>query len=907
MRTKPTFLWLLALLFVSGGTIQSQDKKVAPLPDWALNPASTALRVIGNYTDLPQALLSDKYVNPNTSTRVLSTPIGTLVLVPNIRPFPHTATQSEIDAVTMGGNQSTMYAAWNSYGPSFYGTGWCFTNNSGASWSGNFQGPSNNGGDPGPWIWPATGTWAGRLGLSYLNASYTQQLASYSTDNGVTWSAGALLASGSPDKNLSCVDDVVGSPFFGRAYTVWTNFNAVPYNIYSAYTSDGGVSWTGLVQVSPNPVSGHHQQGCDIEVGPGGVVYCIWAHCTTNGQNSTEDNLGFAKSTNGGVSWTSATNTAVDINGIRAANLFNGIRANGFPRIAVDKTGGAYNGNIYVVLAEKAGGTLTLDVADATMCKSTDGGTTWTHFKVNSDPSNGRYQYFSAVTVDPLGGVNVSYYDQRNTSGFVTEFWMSRSINGGNSFFDVAASDHTFTPAPIPGLAGGYQGDYTGICAGNGKVWPFWADNSSGIYQTWTVGILYGTPLAHDYAVGPFLSLPSGFIVNTNYNIKTRVTNAGTSNESAVPIRWFINGTLTNTTNLSLNAGQNDSVSNNWMPTSTGNYTLMYVSALSNDSNRTNDTIRTTVTVYSTLPAIPAYCACAVGTYTPITGTGGPTADDQTITVPIGFTFNYIGVPYTQASICSNGWVGLGTTSSTTYINDLCTTISGDLLKLCPFWDDLYPPGGGNIQYTTVGSAPNRQFVVQWTNVPYFSGSGNVTMQVRLWENGGVVQYTYGPCTQNLSASGSIGHNDATGGSGHVVSLTPGTGCNGVTTSTTTCNDFVPFNTTNMPPGLSYYFGCPVGIEPVTGEIPTVYSLAQNFPNPFNPSTKISYGLPKSGNVKLVVYDLLGREVGTLVNEYKKAGTYEIEFSAAQLSSGVYFYKIEAGDFVDVKKMVLMK
>ena len=128
-----------------------------------------------------------------------------------------------------------------------------------------------------------------------------------------------------------------------------------------------------------------------------------------------------------------------------------------------------------------------------------------------------------------------------------------------------------------------------------------------------------------------------------------------------------------------------------------------------------------------------------------------------------------------------------------------------------------------------------------------------------------------------------------------------------LTTSSTSCNNNIPFNTTNLPPGLSYYFSCPTGIGPLTGEIPTVYSLTQNYPNPFNPSTKISYGLPKSGNVKLVLYDLLGREVRTLVNEFKKAGIYDIEFNASELSSGVYFYKIESGDFADVKKMVLMK
>jgi hypothetical protein len=85
------------------------------------------------------------------------------------------------------------------------------------------------------------------------------------------------------------------------------------------------------------------------------------------------------------------------------------------------------------------------------------------------------------------------------------------------------------------------------------------------------------------------------------------------------------------------------------------------------------------------------------------------------------------------------------------------------------------------------------------------------------------------------------------------------------------------------------------------------FSLEQNYPNPFNPSTVISYQLPISGNVTLQVYDVLGNEVATLVDEYKPAGNYEVEFDAKVLSSGIYFYKLQAGSFVETRKMILMK
>lgn len=85
------------------------------------------------------------------------------------------------------------------------------------------------------------------------------------------------------------------------------------------------------------------------------------------------------------------------------------------------------------------------------------------------------------------------------------------------------------------------------------------------------------------------------------------------------------------------------------------------------------------------------------------------------------------------------------------------------------------------------------------------------------------------------------------------------------------------------------------------------FTLSQNYPNPFNPTTTISYQLPVTSNVKLKVYDILGREVATLVNEEKPAGSYEVEFNGSGLSSGIYFYQLKAGNFIQTKKFVLMK
>ena len=838
MKLKSTLFIVCALILT--GNVFTQD-----VPDYVWKTPMSKVYPTGEYYNLPQAQDQVNYQNPNTTTRVVNTGEELLVLPPNVRPFPHTATQSEIDATNMKGNGSVMFASWNSYGPSFWGTGFCFSNNGGTSWTGNFQMYTPNSGDPGAIIWPTGSTWAGRLGLSSIQGF------GHSTNNGTSWVFDMNFPGASSfDKNFSAVDDVTGSPFFGRAYTIWTNFGGTYVNrIVGSYSTDGGATWTSALPVSPVPASGHHQQGCDIRVGPGGVVYAVWAHCTTNGQNSTEDHLGFAKSTDGGVSWTSQTNTAVDVNGIRSSNLFNGIRASGFPRLAIDMTGGARNGWLYAVLAEKNGGPLTLDVSDVTICVSQNGGTSWTHTKVNQDPSNGRYNYMPSVCVSADGGVNVGYYDQRNTSGFVTEYWMSRSLNGGSTWTDVAVSDHTFTPAPIPGLAGGYQGDYTGITSssGSGKIFPFWADNSSGIYQAWTVGITYGPPPANDVVVGPFLSFPSSFTVNQARTIRGKVTNGGTNAQTNLPVRFSVNGTIQTTNTITnLPAGGVDSSSFTWTPTVVGNYTLKIFSGAATDENRANDTITTVVSVQ------PA------------------------------------GLVNSQTQICRNN-VNLVIPDNATVKDSIVVNIANafNVVDVNVRIDTLNHTWDSDLSFTLTRGAASCNIIA---NV---GGSGDNFRNTVL----------------NDSATTPIASGTAPF-TGTFIPSSPLSSLNGVPVNGSwvlTITDNATGDT-----GLLKAWCIQVTYQSLVGgiqtiEIPNYFSLAQNYPNPFNPTTSIKYSVPTAVNVSLKIYDLLGKEVATLVNEMKQPGFHTADFNASNLASGIYFYRIDAGEFTSVKKMMLVK
>jgi hypothetical protein len=98
-----------------------------------------------------------------------------------------------------------------------------------------------------------------------------------------------------------------------------------------------------------------------------------------------------------------------------------------------------------------------------------------------------------------------------------------------------------------------------------------------------------------------------------------------------------------------------------------------------------------------------------------------------------------------------------------------------------------------------------------------------------------------------------------------------------------------------------------VGVSGKNNESPASYELSQNYPNPFNPSTVIGYSIPEAGNIRLSVYDVLGKEVRVLLDEFRKAGNYEVSFDASDLAAGVYFYRIQAGMFRDTKKMILVK
>jgi hypothetical protein len=406
----------------------------------------------------------------------------------NYRIYPSNVTQVEVFIVNHPSNPDIMFSSANTYNfsPFFISEGIYVTTDGGVNWRGSDTCTGAildlHGGDPGIAI-DKDGTFIiTRLGFTPGLFSH------YSTNNGLTWSSQKLISNDDLERATLTTDGTPSSSYYGRTYAVWVKFT-IPFRIASTYTNNGGQSWS-----TPIPINNPTQRsgGGEIGMGLNGKVYVCWVGLTEL-PSSFEDFVGVASSSDGGDNWIADEN-AFDMNGI-AGQLIekSNIRVNGLPSIAVDTSGGSRNGWVYIVTAQKnllpAGSD-----PDIILNRSTDDGITWSDgIRVNQDQlNNGKIQFFPAIHVDKDGGINIIFYDDRNTTSDSTGVFLARSENGGENWREFEISDHNFKPTPIA-VAGGKMGDNIDITSSNGKLWPVWMDNSTGIYQIWTVPIEIST------------------------------------------------------------------------------------------------------------------------------------------------------------------------------------------------------------------------------------------------------------------------------------------------------------------------------------------------------------------------------------------------------------------------------
>ena len=916
----------------------------------------------------PKYYNSERFINPYNPSNTINesgyTTSGLYVVTqyPNLRVFNSPYNQTEPSISVSNINANNIFIGANTD----FGMGYYSSFNAGTSYGGGDIIPGS--------VYYSTNPYVAHnnTGALYYNYLDDYIVTDRSFNNGVNWGGRMVVPSSTLyDMNTMAVDNTPASPFYGRIYVAWSNFNLTQPRIYISYSTDNGLTFSTSIPIG-SPQANHYEQGAKIVVAPNGTMYCLWA--TPNIANSNiEDKIAFTKSTDGGATW-SAPTYPITINGIRGFLMPNGIRVNSFPSVAIDNVG-----SIFVTWAQRS---LAPAGSDADVCFSFSGnsGTTFsTPIRINDDAlNNGKNQFLPWIAVDNSNNnVAIAFYDNRDSySQDSCDIYTAVSTNGGTSFTNIKTSDRTHRPTPLSGYADGYYSDYIGIAASNNTIYPTWADNRNGVVQIYTANIelkpyITHTPLKDtENLTGPYVvsvniyafgtTLPSGeqkvfygvgsitdSITMTNsggntyaasipgngspstykYCIKARdlngkssllpinaptntfifktggdiikpiinhspitysnwtywpdTINAYVSDNSGIDsvwIKWYRNNPSTGIKEFKLNNVSGDIFKGIFNSNKTQifpNDSIYYrVFAQDNSTNHNSDS--TTLYHYTVYSAALIYA-----------GNGSVTASHpfKTFYMDAKTDMLYLGSELTsvwgneQARINGIGFNVLN--ASPQMMNGLTMKIQNTALTALT--------GFTNTGWTTVYSnnftMTNTGWVFFYFSPFIWDGTSNLLIEV---------------CFNNASinSNSAVTATSKPGLTWHQYQDLPtGSGCTDLNGGALQTNR----------PNLAFILNSIIDIKQIGTEIPNTYSLKQNYPNPFNPVTKISFDIPKKAFVTLKVYDILGKELAKLVNEDKSAGKYILDFNASSLSSGVYFYKLEAGDFSETKRMIVLK
>lgn len=435
-----------------------------------------------------------------------------IIIADNFRIYPSSVSQSETFIVNHPNDPDILFASAYTIvtNPFFISEGIYVSTNSGDTWYGSDTCSGSpvtfHGGEPGITIDKNGVFLLNRLGRQ---PTFVGLYSHYSTDNGLTWSNQKTISSEDLEKHSITSDVYPTSNYYGRSYAVYTMLTP-PYSVKMMYTDDSGQNWTNPVAVNSPPVRCF---GTDITVKDNSDVLVCWAVIPTGVPSPYEVNIGFARSTDGGLNWSVQENPIQTrgITGILAQKQ--NIRVNSTPKIAVDNTNSPYKGNIYIVTSQRELSPAGND-PDIVLFKSSDNGNTWSSgIRVNQDAiNNGKIQFFPAIKIDPSGAINILYLDDRNTTSDSSGVFLSRSTDGGDTWNDYEVSDHNFRPEAVSGIGAGNISDHIDITYTNGKLWPVWMDNSSGVYQVWTAPITVPAVSVEDESESV-----SDFMLNQNY------------------------------------------------------------------------------------------------------------------------------------------------------------------------------------------------------------------------------------------------------------------------------------------------------------------------------------------------------------------------------------------------------
>ncbi|MCD4695833.1 MAG: T9SS type A sorting domain-containing protein, partial [Bacteroidales bacterium] len=289
-----------------------------------------------------------------------------------------------------------------------------------------------------------------------------------------------------------------------------------------------------------------------------------------------------------------------------------------------------------------------------------------------------------------------------------------------------------------------------------------------------------------------------------------------------------------------------------------------------------------------------------------------PNVSDYTVTVNIPFTFKYYGINYTQVRVSTDGWMAFGSGSPTAPENTMLPNTDNVNSMAAVFWDDLYniEIDEGEIYY--YNDDVNHRFIIQWDSIAHYVATEpkREVFQAILLDpayyttatGDGEIIFQYKKVEEIESNTIGIENHSQNVGLQYVFNNDYDPTASGL------INEYAIKFTTEAP---YIYLITSVNKDLYPGNV-NGFALEQNFPNPFDSYTWINYVLPESSNVLLSIYNVRGELVCTLQNGQQTAGKYSVEWnglndSGNPMSSGIYFYRLQTEDFIETKKMFMLK
>ena len=308
-----------------------------------------------------------------------------------------------------------------------------------------------------------------------------------SVNEGKSWNGGSFTLPRSPkdqDKQWLAID-----PVDNTVYITWTEFDLYgskkaedKSRILFSKSTDKGISWTYPIVLSQNEGdcvdSDRTTEGVAPSVGPEGQIYAAWSY---------DEKIYFDKSYDKGDTWLSEDIIVTDQPGGWEYDIPGLSRCNGMPITAVDRSGGQYQGHIYINWSDQRNGR---DNTDIWLSKSTDEGNTWSNpLKVNTD-SGASHQFLTWMALDQTTGyIYIVFYDRREHDDETTDVFLARSTDGGQSFENMKINQKSFKPNNVI-----FFGDYNDISAHQGKIRPIWTQLDKSELSIWTSIIDESTP-----------------------------------------------------------------------------------------------------------------------------------------------------------------------------------------------------------------------------------------------------------------------------------------------------------------------------------------------------------------------------------------------------------------------------